>query len=83
MLPRHFYSRWWEGLTDPERRGYEDDSISSDKQHGDVPLGGLEREKEIYTLTSRDKIHQVIKENIILMRWWEKAGVKLFSLGHK
>lgn len=33
------------GLAHPERWSYEDNAVSSDEQHGDVPLGRLKRQK--------------------------------------
>ena len=38
-----------EELANPEGRSYQDNAISSDKQHGDVPLRGLGKNKQTST----------------------------------
>lgn len=51
------HTRKWSGLAHPERRGYEDDAISSDKQHGNVPLGRLKRQIKIDELDLNMRRH--------------------------
>lgn len=58
-LPR---TRKWSGLAHPERRGYEDDAVSTDKQHGDVPLGRLKTHTNTrfyYRIHGQSKISNV------------------------
>lgn len=68
----------WSGLAHPERRSYEDDAVSPDKQHGDVPLGWLKKQKDMnvdaagvcvfFPNTSTQYISQNVKN--VLVTWW-------------
>lgn len=61
MLPDN---RKWSGLAHPEGWGHEDNAVSSDKQHGDVPLGGLKTHKEQKRLLDDERHSQnVLLEN--------------------
>ncbi len=48
-------------LAHSERRSYKDNPISSDKQHGDVPLGWLKRSKQMHGFTKRVTMSDVLK----------------------
>lgn len=38
-----YWSGWSRPLAHPEGRSYQNHAVASDKQHGDVPLGGLQQ----------------------------------------